>query len=151
MRHPVAVLRAICADPGKPMYQQDLASLVGCSRVYIQKIEQTPEFGGQKISPALAKRIAHETGIRAAWLLNADPTAQPVDQSSKAYTHETFVRWRSDKLKPKPYETAAIALGGLVFYGLLFNSTNCAANRAMHPSLITKSAELWSPSQRNSS
>ncbi len=101
------------------MYQQDLASLVGCSRVYIQKIEQTPEFGGQKISPALAKRIAHETGISAAWLLNADPTAQPVDQSSKAYTHETFVRWRSDKLKPKPYETAAIALGGLVFYGLL--------------------------------
>src|ERR1700676_5208429 len=86
LRHPLAVLRQICG-----MYQQQFADEIAqCSRVYLQKIEQTPNHGGQKISEALAMRVAHETGVAVSWLLASDPSTPPLDGAGKPYTSASF-------------------------------------------------------------
>ena len=112
LRHPVAVLRQICG-----LYQKEFAELVGCSRIYIQKIEQTPAHGGQKLSDALAQRIAHETGVSIKWLLNGDPAAPPIATNGTRYTLETFERARCKG--PKLIDRIMVPVFTLYYYGLI--------------------------------
>jgi transcriptional regulator with XRE-family HTH domain len=128
LRHPVAVLRHIIGEPGKPMYQKEFAEMAGCSRVYIQKVEQTPEHGGQKLGQPLAKRIAHETGISIKWLLNADPSASAIDESRNKYTRENFLRHRARKMRAGPYDESGNAVSSLCGYGVI-RATLKAAKR----------------------
>ena len=91
-RHPVAVLREICG-----LYQKEFADLIGCSRIYLQKIEQTPQHGGQQLSEKLAQRIFHETGVSLSWLLGGNPSAPPISGSGEPYTKEIFERNQANK------------------------------------------------------
>ena len=109
LRHPVAVLRNICG-----LYQKEFAELIGCSRIYLQKIEQTPQHYGQRLSEKLAQRIFHETGISLAWLLNGDPSAPPISANGEPYTRETFQRNQAHKIfydRPNPFFFRNDALG----------------------------------------
>jgi transcriptional regulator with XRE-family HTH domain len=101
LRHPVAVLRKICG-----LYQKEFADKIGCSRIYVQKIEQTPEHGGQKLSSKLAQRIFHETGVSLDWLLGGDPSAPPVSAKGEPYTRETYKKAQAQKIysdRPKDW------------------------------------------------
>jgi transcriptional regulator with XRE-family HTH domain len=101
LRHPVAVLRKICG-----LYQKEFADKIGCSRIYVQKIEQTPEHGGQKLSSKLAQRIFHETGVSLDWLLGGDPSAPPVSAKGEPYTCETYKNAQAQKIyfdRPKDW------------------------------------------------
>jgi transcriptional regulator with XRE-family HTH domain len=93
-RHPVAILRQICG-----LYQKEFADLIGCSRIYLQKIEQTPQHGGQKLSEKLATRIFTETHISLEWLLAGDPKAPPVSAKGEPYTLKIFERAQAEKEK----------------------------------------------------
>jgi transcriptional regulator with XRE-family HTH domain len=92
-RHPVAILREICG-----LYQKEFADLIGCSRIYVQKIEQTPQHSGQRLSEKLAQRIFHETGISLTWLLDGDPLAPPLSGRGEPYTRQTFERSQAEKI-----------------------------------------------------
>lgn len=93
-RHPVAILREKCG-----LYQKEFADLIGCSRIYVQKIEQTPQHGGQRLSEKLAVRIFHETGVSLEWLLAGDTNAAPVAADGKEYTRDVFDRARANKIR----------------------------------------------------
>ena len=101
LRHPVAVLRKICG-----LYQKEFADKIGCSRIYVQKIEQTPEHGGQKLSLKLAQRISHETGVSLDWLLGGDPSAPPVSAKGEPYTRDTYKKVETQRIysdRPKDW------------------------------------------------
>ena len=101
LRHPVAVLRKIC-----DLYQKEFADKIGCSRIYVQKIEQTPKHGGQKLSSKLAQRIFHETGVSLDWLLGGDPSAPPVSAKGEPYTRGTYKNAQAQKIyrdRPKDW------------------------------------------------
>ncbi len=120
LRHPVAVLRQLCG-----MYQQQFADeIAGCSRIYLQKIEQTPAFGGQKISERLAMQIAHNTGVSIDWLLAADPAAPPVDELGSAYTPESF-EWHRAGFKKG--EARSRSIGFPLRYAMTIAGIGCAA------------------------
>jgi len=91
LRHPVAIVRQICR-----LYQKEFAQLIGCSRIYLQKIEQTPQHGGQRLSEKLATRISHETGVSLTWLLTGDPNL-PAVSGRVSHTHTRLTNTR--KLK----------------------------------------------------
>jgi hypothetical protein len=101
-RHPVAVLREIC-----DLRQTEFADLIGCSPVYLQKIEATPaKKGGLPLSPKLAQRIFHETGVSLEWLRKGDPKAPPVSARGERYTRDIFVRAQAEKKyydRPHPW------------------------------------------------
>jgi transcriptional regulator with XRE-family HTH domain len=92
-RHPVAILREICG-----LYQKEFADLIGCSRIYLQKIEQTRQHGGQRLSEKLAQRIFHETGASLTWLLDGDPFAPPLSGRGEPYTRQTFELAQAEKI-----------------------------------------------------
>ena len=102
LRHPVAVLRQkICR-----LYQKEFADKIGCSRIYVQKIEQTPAHGGQKLSPKLAQRICLETGVSLDWLLAGDPDAPPVSAKGEPYTRQIYEKVQANKIhsnRPKDW------------------------------------------------
>jgi len=88
------------------LYQKEFADKIGCSRIYVQKIEQTPEHGGQKLSSKLAQRIFHETGVSLDWLLGGDPSAPPVSAKGEPYTRETYKNAQAQKIyfdRPKDW------------------------------------------------
>ena len=91
-RHPVAILREKCG-----LYQKEFADLIGCSRINLQKIEQTKAHGGQRLSQKLAQRIFHETGVSLDWLRAGDPSAPPVSGRGEPYTEEIFHRVQAEK------------------------------------------------------
>jgi transcriptional regulator with XRE-family HTH domain len=100
-RHPVAILREIC-----DLYQKEFADLIGCSRMNLQKIEQTKAHHGHGLSPKLAQRIFHETGVSLDWLRGGDPTAPPVSGRGEPYTLEIFQRAQAEKKyfdRPHPF------------------------------------------------
>ena len=72
LRHPLAVVRVKILG----ITQRELAEMVGCSKVTIQKVE----LRDKKLSlpPALASRIEHEVGVSAAYLLAGDARKPPV-------------------------------------------------------------------------
>jgi transcriptional regulator with XRE-family HTH domain len=108
LRHPVAVLRKICE-----LYQKEFAELIGCSRVYVQKIEQTPEHGGQPLSKKLAMRIFHETQASPAWLLAANPKAPAIAADGTPYSLEIFHKAQADKQwydQPHPFSRRTEAM-----------------------------------------
>lgn len=96
-RHPVAILREIC---GK--HQEEFADLIGCSRIYVQKIENRKE----RLSPKLAQRIFHETGVSLDWLRGGDPTAPPISSRGEEYKKEIYERAQAEKKyydRPHPW------------------------------------------------
>ncbi len=100
-RHPVAILREKCG-----LYQKQFADLIGCSRIYLQKIEQTPAHGGQPLSPKLAQRIFHETGVSLDWLRAGDPKARPVSSRGEEFTKAIYDRAQAEKKyydRPHPF------------------------------------------------
>jgi transcriptional regulator with XRE-family HTH domain len=100
-RHPVAILREKCG-----LYQKEFADLIGCSRIYLQKIEQTPAHGGQPLSQKLAQRIFHETGVSLDWLRAGDPSVPPISGRGEEYTEEIFERAQAEKKyfdRPHPW------------------------------------------------
>src|SRR5262249_4237927 len=100
-RHPVAVLRKRCE-----LRQKQFADLIGCSLVYLQKIEQTPRRGGKPLSAKLAQRIFHETGVSLEWLRKGDPKMPPLSARGEPYKRELFVRAQAEKKsynKPHPF------------------------------------------------
>lgn len=100
-RHPVAILREKCG-----LYQKEFADLIGCSRIYLQKIEQTPAHGGQPLSPKLAQRIFHETGISLDWLRTGDPSAPAVSARGEDFTKAIYERAQAEKKyydRPHPF------------------------------------------------
>ena len=93
-RHPLAVLRHLIGPKeGAAMTQKEMADLLQCARVTVQKIEN----GVLNLSPELAKRISHETGARIAWLLDGDPSALPLTLSGAPYTRQSFEKFRARK------------------------------------------------------
>lgn len=102
-RHPVAILREKC---GRYKYQKEFADLIGCSRIYLQKIEQTPAHHGQPLSPKLAQRIFHETGVSLDWLRAGDPSVPPISSRGEEYTEKIFERAQAEKKyfdRPHPW------------------------------------------------
>jgi transcriptional regulator with XRE-family HTH domain len=92
LRHPLAVLRHILGQRGIPMGQKQMADLLGCSTITIQKIEN----GGLRLSERLAWRISHETGVARDWLLKGLPVPPPTLYAGP-YTRETYEKFRSRK------------------------------------------------------
>lgn len=89
-RHPVAVLRRIC-DLG----QKELAALIGCKPISIQRIERNGGPNSLRLSEELATRIEIETGASVAWLLDGNPKAPAVLLNGKPLTLKAFEEHRA--------------------------------------------------------
>jgi hypothetical protein len=87
-----AVLRSILG-----IKDLEMAEMLGKSLGAINSVES----GRLKLSPALAKKMWHETGISPTWLLNGDPTAPPVSADGQPFTSATFRRAQAEKI---PYD-----------------------------------------------
>jgi hypothetical protein len=91
-----AVLRKII---GKK--DDEWAQMLGRSAQVIHNIEA----GRTKLTPELATKLFHETGISWIWLLNKDPTAPPIAQNGEPYTAEIYERNQAQKIpldQPNP-------------------------------------------------
>ena len=82
-RTTAAVLRSILNKSAEAM-----AEFVDCSISTIKSVES----GRLKLSPSLAERMYHETGISKQWLLAGDPLAPPISWRDDPYTFQAFVR-----------------------------------------------------------
>jgi transcriptional regulator with XRE-family HTH domain len=80
LRHPLAVVRVKILG----LTQRELAAMVGCSKVTIQKVELRDEK--LSLPPALASRLEHELGISAAYLLAGNPRKPPVTPRGGPFT-----------------------------------------------------------------
>ena len=72
------------------------------------------ESGRLKLSPSLAKRMFHETGISLEWLLGGKPDAPPIGANGEEYTRATFERVQAEKIyydQPHPVFRNNDALG----------------------------------------
>jgi transcriptional regulator with XRE-family HTH domain len=139
LRHPVAILRQICG-----LYQKEFADLIGCSRIYLQKIEQTPQHGGQRLSENLATRIFHETGISLAWLLAGDPKVPPVSRKGEPYTHQIYERVQAEKKwydQPQPYFRLNSSLGFCAQLVAILESANAEKKYFMAEYKVGKALE----------
>lgn len=90
--HPVAVLRTEIG-----LHQQEFADLVGIKIDALQSIE----IGRLKLSEQYAEQISRQTGSSIKWLMNADPSAPPINEWGKPYTKgyfETKQSWINRKL-----------------------------------------------------
>ena len=68
------------------MGQQEMAALVGCSKVSIQSIELLR----LKLSPNLAGRIVHQTGVDFGWLMGGDPKAPMLNRGKGVYRQQDY-------------------------------------------------------------
>jgi hypothetical protein len=94
------------------MGQKEMAALVGCSTVTIQKVENL----GLKLSDGLAKRISHETGVTVGWLLDGDPEVPPKSRMIGApYSKQIFEFAQSKAVTEST--TLAASFTTLMFYG----------------------------------
>jgi transcriptional regulator with XRE-family HTH domain len=84
LRHALAVVRVKVLG----LTQNELAEIVGCSKVTIQKIELRDKK--LRLPPALASRMEHELGVSAAYLLDGNPRKPPVTPRGKPYTKLAF-------------------------------------------------------------
>ena len=71
-----------------------MAEILGKSVATINSVEA----GRLKLSPGLATKMFHETGISPVWLLNGDPTVPPVSASGKPYTRADYDQARAAKI-----------------------------------------------------
>ena len=139
LRHPVAIVRQICR-----LYQKEFAELIGCSRIYLQKIEQTPQHGGQRLSEKLATRISHETGISLAWLLTGDPNLPAVSGRGEPYTHQIYEHAQAEKKwfdQPQPYFRRNSALGFCAQLVAILESANAQKKYFMAEYKVGKALE----------
>ena len=63
------------------------------------------ESGRLKLSPELATKMFHETGISLDWLLKGDPTAPPISGRGEPYTRAKFDQAQAEKInydQPNP-------------------------------------------------
>lgn len=89
-----AVLRKLLGTDLQPMKDRDMAELLRTSVSTIHSLES----GRLKLSPSLAKRMFHETGISLEWLLGDKPDAPPIGADGKEYTRATFERAQAEKI-----------------------------------------------------
>ena len=80
-RHVLAVVRILAG-----LSQKQLAKLLDCSAITIQKIEQ----GHLKLSEDLARRAEREIDVSAAWLLANDPKLEPITSRGGAWSRDLF-------------------------------------------------------------
>ena len=83
-----AVLREIIG-----IKDQQWADMLGRSVHTVRALE----CGRLKLSPELATKMVHETGISSIWLLNGDPAAPPTAQGGQPYTRAEFDKAQADK------------------------------------------------------
>jgi transcriptional regulator with XRE-family HTH domain len=72
------------------------------------------ESGRLKLSPELATKMFHETGISLDWLLKGDPTAPPISGRGEPYTRAKFDQAQAEKInydQPNPIFRNIDALG----------------------------------------
>src|SRR6266496_2144392 len=89
-----AVLRNLLDTDLQAMKDRDMAELLKTSVSTIHSLES----GRLKLSPSLAKRMFHETGISLEWLLGDKPAAPPIGADGKPYTRATFERVQAKKI-----------------------------------------------------
>ena len=116
----VAALRLITGLKAKPF-----ADALGCSEATVNSLET----GRLKLSETMAQRIAVETGVSLAWLLDGDVSAPVLAADGWSFTIETFEanaakKQRSDKIPP-----ARLSVDFVNFAGRLHDILS-AANRA---------------------
>jgi transcriptional regulator with XRE-family HTH domain len=75
------------------MGQKEMAELVKCATITIQKIENR----GLTLSEGLARRISHETGVPLQWLLKGDPLQPALGLDGSPYSRESYDRFRARK------------------------------------------------------
>ena len=75
------------------MRDSEMADLLQTSVSTIHSLES----GRLNLSPSLAKRMVHETGISLEWLLGKKPAAPPIGADGKPYTRATFERTQALK------------------------------------------------------
>jgi transcriptional regulator with XRE-family HTH domain len=66
--------------------QSELAKILGCAAVTVQKIEQ----GNLGLSEELAAKVEEELGVSAAWLLANDPKAPAVTSHGTFWTKDLY-------------------------------------------------------------
>jgi transcriptional regulator with XRE-family HTH domain len=78
---------------------QQLADLVGCSRMSLQQIE----LGRLELSHKMAEKVSLHTGIGMNWLLAGKHKVPPVCQRdpNQAFTREIYRRTRADINRPR--------------------------------------------------
>jgi transcriptional regulator with XRE-family HTH domain len=72
------------------------------------------ESGRLKLSPELATKMFHETGISLDWLLDEEPNAPPISGRGEPYTKEIFEKAQAEKIyydQPNPVFRNTYALG----------------------------------------
>jgi transcriptional regulator with XRE-family HTH domain len=105
-----AVLRKLLGTDLEAMKDRDMAELLKTSVSTIHSLES----GRLKLSPSLAKRMFHETGISLEWLLGKKPEAPPIGTDGKPYTRATFERVQANKIyydQPHPVLRNTDSLG----------------------------------------
>jgi transcriptional regulator with XRE-family HTH domain len=80
-RHVLATVRILAG-----LSQKQLAKLLDCSAITIQKIEQ----GHLKLSEDLARRAEREIDVSAGWLLANDPKLEPITPRGGAWSRDLF-------------------------------------------------------------
>jgi hypothetical protein len=84
-----AVLRELLRTKDDRMRDRDMAKLLKTSVSTIHSVESDR----LKLSPSLAKRMVHETGISLEWLMKGDPNAPPIaEKTGEPYTREIYER-----------------------------------------------------------
>jgi hypothetical protein len=76
---------------------EEMARILKRSEHTIRSVES----GRLKLSPSLAVRMFHETGISIDWLMKGDPTVPPIAESGEPYTPKIYERTQAQKL---PYD-----------------------------------------------
>src|SRR5438046_1368992 len=88
-----AVLRKLLDTDDEAMKDSHMAELLKTSVSTIHSVESAR----LQLSPSLAKRMVHETGISLEWLLGKKPAAPPIGADGKPYTRATFERTQALK------------------------------------------------------
>lgn len=94
-----AVLRTTLGKRSK-----EWAQILGCSADTLHSIE-SGRGGRYKLSPKMATKMFHETGISIDWLLAGDPKAPPVAANGEPYTRKIYDEIQEYKLRwDQPHE-----------------------------------------------
>lgn len=92
------------------------------------------ESGRLKLSPELATKMFHETGISLDWLLNEDPNAPPISGRGEPYTKEIFEKAQAEKIyydQPHPLSRNTDELGSCARLIAILESASAHENYYM--------------------
>ena len=92
------------------------------------------ESGRLKLSPELATKMFHETGISLDWLFNEDPNAPPISGRGEPYTKEIFEKAQAEKIyydQPHPLSRNTDELGSCARLVAILESASAHENYYM--------------------